>query len=184
MIRRPPRSTQSRSSAASDVYKRQRRDRALVGLAPWYFKRVRGLPCRLHLLGSGRHDALTELPQILTAQGESRSVLRAVLGEWSRAAAEWDWLELPIMAEQGWFEPEWLTGGVGERGLVQHKTTRAAVTLDLPVDVPALHRGLKRNLLESTHRARNRLNRSQSPWEAVSYTHLRAHETRHDLVCR
>src|SRR5428012_24241 len=28
MIRRPPRSTQSRSSAASDVYKRQRRDRA------------------------------------------------------------------------------------------------------------------------------------------------------------
>ena len=28
MIRRPPRSTQSRSSAASDVYKRQGRDRA------------------------------------------------------------------------------------------------------------------------------------------------------------
>src|SRR5450756_639708 len=30
MIRRPPRSTQSRSSAASDVYKRQRLDRALA----------------------------------------------------------------------------------------------------------------------------------------------------------
>ena len=29
MIRRPPRSTQSRSSAASDVYKRQDRDRAV-----------------------------------------------------------------------------------------------------------------------------------------------------------
>ena len=26
-----------------------------------------------------------------------------------------------------------------ERGLVQHKTTRAAVVLDLPSDVPALH---------------------------------------------
>src|SRR5665648_1224651 len=22
------------------------------------------------------------------------------------------------------------------------------------------------------------------PWQSVSYTHLRAHETRHDLVCR
>jgi CelD/BcsL family acetyltransferase involved in cellulose biosynthesis len=172
-----------------------RRDGALVGLAPWYFKRVRGLPCRLHLLGSGRHDALTELPQILTAQGESRSVLRAVMGEWSRAAAEWDWLELPIMSEQGWFEPEWLTGGVGERGLVLHKTTRAAVTLDLPVDVPALHRGLKRNLLESTHRARNRLNRSQSPWEVTVHegqdgiAHAlpvlaRLHATRADLAGR
>src|SRR5450756_2310833 len=32
MIRRPPRSTQSRSSAASDVYKRQTRDRAARGL--------------------------------------------------------------------------------------------------------------------------------------------------------
>src|SRR5450756_1282432 len=30
MIRRPPRSTQSRSSAASDVYKRQREDRLLA----------------------------------------------------------------------------------------------------------------------------------------------------------
>src|SRR5450756_3118439 len=30
MIRRPPRSTQSRSSAASDVYKRQHQDRGMV----------------------------------------------------------------------------------------------------------------------------------------------------------
>src|SRR5450756_3206211 len=32
MIRRPPRSTQSRSSAASDVYKRQRLLRAIAGV--------------------------------------------------------------------------------------------------------------------------------------------------------
>ena len=32
MIRRPPRSTQSRSSAASDVYKRQGAKRAVLGL--------------------------------------------------------------------------------------------------------------------------------------------------------
>src|SRR5665213_4187928 len=36
MIRRPPRSTQSRSSAASDVYKRQPLDRpALLAIWPW-----------------------------------------------------------------------------------------------------------------------------------------------------
>ncbi len=148
-----------------------RRNEALVGLAPWYVKRVRPLPCRLQLLGSGRHDALTELPQVLTAPGEARSVLRAVINEWSRGSDEWDWLELPILDEQGWFEPEWLTGAVGERGFVQHKTTRAAVVLDLPVDVLELHRKLKRNLLESTHRGRNRLNREGNPWVVT------AHET-------
>jgi len=137
---------------------------ALVGVAPWYVKRGPLLPRRLQLLGSGCHDALTELPQVLTAPGEARSVLRAVIGEWSQRPGDWGWLELPVMADQGWFEPEWLTGTVGEGGLVQHKTTRATVVLDLPPDVPTLHAGLKRNLLESTHRARNRLNRTGRPW--------------------
>lgn len=147
-----------------------RRDGRLVGLAPWYVKRVQPVARRLQLLGSGRHDALTELPQILTAPGEARSVLRAVMDEWSRAADEWDWLELPILDQQGWFEPEWLTGAVSARGLVQHKTTRAAVVLDLPTDVPALHRGLKRNLRESTHRARNRLDRASDPWAVTTHS--------------
>jgi CelD/BcsL family acetyltransferase involved in cellulose biosynthesis len=136
----------------------------LVGLAPWYFKSMYPLPRRLQLLGSGHHDALTELPQILTAPDEARSVLRAVMHEWSQATDEWDWLELPVLAEQGWFEPEWLIGTIGERGLVQHKTTRAAVVLDLPADLAELHRRLKRNLLESTHRARNRLDRTGLSW--------------------
>src|SRR5665648_983704 len=30
----------------------------------------------------------------------------------------------------------------------------------------------------------SRRSQLRSVWEAVSYTHLRAHETRHDLVCR
>jgi CelD/BcsL family acetyltransferase involved in cellulose biosynthesis len=140
------------------------RDGALIGLAPWYVKRDPLLPRRLQLLGSGRHDALTELPQVLTAPGEARSVLRAVMGEWSQRPGDWGWLELPVMADQGWFEPEWLTGMVGESGLVLHKITRATVVLDLPADVPALHAGLKRNLLESTHRARNRLDKAGQPW--------------------
>lgn len=149
---------------------------ALVGLAPWYVKRGRLLPRRLQLLGSGRHDALTELPQVLTAPGEARSVLRAVIGEWSQRPADWGWLELPVMADQGWFEPEWLAGAVGEPGLVLHKATRAAVVLDLPPDVPALHAGLKRNLLESTHRARNRLDKSGRRWG------ITAHEDPVDVV--
>src|SRR5450756_2257586 len=40
MIRRPPRSTQSRSSAASDVYKRQA---VVLALAEWLGKRNRSL---------------------------------------------------------------------------------------------------------------------------------------------
>jgi CelD/BcsL family acetyltransferase involved in cellulose biosynthesis len=43
------------------------------------------------------------------------------------------------------------------------------VVLDLPSDVPALHLALKRNLLESTHRARNRLDRSGKPWAITAY---------------
>ncbi len=152
------------------------RDGALIGLAPWYVKRDPLLPRRLQLLGSGRHDALTELPQVLTAPGEARSVLRAVIGEWSQRPGDWGWLELPVMADQGWFEPEWLTGTVRECGLVQHKATRATVVLDLPPDVPALHAGLKRNLLESTHRARNRLDKAGRPWA------ITAHEDPVDIV--
>ena len=145
------------------------RDRALVGVAPWYFKRRAPLPPRLQLLGSGRHDALTELPQVLTTLGEARSVLRAVIGEWARQAGDWAWLELPLTVDQGWLEPEWLVGTPVERGIVQHKTTRATVVLDLPSDVPALHLSLKRNLLESTHRARNRLDRSGKPWVITAH---------------
>jgi CelD/BcsL family acetyltransferase involved in cellulose biosynthesis len=152
------------------------RGSVLVGVAPWYVKRSSLLPPRLQLIGSGRHDALTELPQVLTAHGEARSVLRAVIGEWSRRPKEWGWLELPMTADQGWFEPEWLDGTAGGRGLVLHKTTRAAVILDLPSDVAGLDGRLKRNLLESTHRARNRLGKSGKPWA------ITAHENSGDIV--
>ncbi len=145
------------------------RDGVLIGVAPWYIKRMPPFSGRLQLLGAGRHDALTELPQILTAPAETRSVLRAVLGQWSLAPGEWDWLELPMLGEQGWFEPDWLTGALAGGGFVQHKTTRPAVVLALPEDVPALHRQLKRNLLESTHRARNRLDRTGRPWAITAH---------------
>jgi CelD/BcsL family acetyltransferase involved in cellulose biosynthesis len=146
------------------------RDGVLIGLAPWYTRRTGRLLGRVQLLGSGRHDSLTELPQVLTAPEEARSVLRAALQHWSQEPGEWDWLELPMLEEQGWFEPEWLTGAVGGRGFVQHKVTRPSVVFALPQDVPTLHRVLKRNLLESTHRARNRLDRTGRPWVITSHS--------------
>ena len=141
----------------------------LIGVAPWYVDRLGPLLCQLHLLGSGPRDTLTELPQILTAPDEVRSVLRAVLGHWSQVPDVWDWLELPMLGEQGWFEPEWLTGAVGDLSFVQHKLTRPSVVLNLPSNVSALHESMKRNLRESTHRSRNRLDRTRRPWAVTTH---------------
>ncbi len=140
------------------------RNETLIGMAPWYVRHVGPLSCQVYLLGAGGPDHLTELPQVLTAPGEARSVLRAVLQHWSEVPGTWDWLELPMLQEQGWFEPEWLTEAVGDRSFVQHKMTRPSVVLTLPPDVPALHQTMKRNLRESIHRARNRLDRAGRPW--------------------
>jgi CelD/BcsL family acetyltransferase involved in cellulose biosynthesis len=146
------------------------RDETLIGVAPWYVHRVGPLLRKVHLLGSGRHDALTELPQVLTAPGQVRSVLRAVLAHWSQVPGLWDWLELPMLEEQGWFEPEWLADGAfGDHGFVQHKVTRPSVVLTLPPSVSTLHESMKRNLLESTHRSRNRLDRAGCSWAVTTH---------------
>jgi CelD/BcsL family acetyltransferase involved in cellulose biosynthesis len=143
------------------------RGETLIGMAPWYVRHF-GPLSRVHMLGIGGHDHLTELPQILTAPGEARPVLRAALQHWSQVPDTWDWLELSMLEEQGWFEPEWLTD-VGDRCFVQHKLTRPSVVLALPSDVPTLHRTMKRNLRESTHRARNRLDRAGRPWAVTAH---------------
>jgi CelD/BcsL family acetyltransferase involved in cellulose biosynthesis len=145
------------------------RDGVLVGMAPWYIKHTWPSLDRVQLLGSGRHDALTELPQVLAAPSEARSVLRAVLEHWAQAPGAWDWLELPMLEEQGWFEPEWLIDAIGKGGFVQHKVTRPSVVLALPQEVSALRGMLKRNLLESIRRARNRLDRTGRPWAITAH---------------
>jgi CelD/BcsL family acetyltransferase involved in cellulose biosynthesis len=145
------------------------RSGTLIGVAPWYVRRAGPLLCHVNMLGLGGHDHLTELPQVLTAPGETRSVLRAALEHWSQVPATWDWLELPMLQDQGWFEPEWLTSTLGDRSFVQHKLTRAAVVLPLPPDVPTLHQAMKRNLRESIHRARNRLDRAGRPWAVTAH---------------
>jgi CelD/BcsL family acetyltransferase involved in cellulose biosynthesis len=146
-----------------------RRNDQLIGVAPWHTRRLAGVARSLQLMGSGRHDSLTELPQVLTAMGESRSVLRAVVGFWSKRVRAWDWIEIPLLAEQGWFEPEWLSEA-GSGGIIQQKTTRPAVVLALPGHGAQLTNVFKRNLVESIHRGRNRLNRTGKAWEITSHT--------------
>lgn len=141
-----------------------RRNGELIGLAPWYLKRTGGLLRRLQLLGGGQHAMLTELPQILNLPGESRSVLRAAVTELFQSSYRWDFFELPLMDDQGWFEPEWLGVEAGRSGLVQHIVTRASNILPLPTDKADLEKALKRNLLESLHRSRNRLKREANSW--------------------
>lgn len=140
-----------------------RREEQLVGVAACHVQRVMGLARAVRLWGSGHHDALTELPQVLNAEGEHRSVLRAVTAFWCKQAEKWDWLELPLQHEQGWFEPEWLCD-LGGPGIIEHKITRPSVVLSLPVGLEDLHGTLKRNLQESLRRGRNRLSKSGRQW--------------------
>src|SRR5450756_2739819 len=76
MIRRPPRSTQSRSSAASDVYKRQPFKFRSVALRvehrPDREPAFNELPCEAasqHPLGSSDQDCQLVPPSILLADG-------------------------------------------------------------------------------------------------------------------
>src|SRR5665648_1297965 len=116
MLRRPPRSTLSSSSAASDVYKRQDQQEPIAG----------------HLVVEGERgradglDARPHLEQVVQARGTQ--VLEARLD---------DLLEVSASVES-----------IGPASFAfDYAVTRDGL---LP----------------------------------VSYTHLRAHETRHDLVCR
>ena len=146
-----------------------RRDGRLLGLAPFYLRTVGRLARTAQLAGTARLGTLTELPQVLVAPGQTRPVLRAVVEHWLAAPDPWDWLELPLAAQQGWFEPQWLGEGRAVRGLVQHKTTRAAVVLALPEPGAGLRSVLKRNVWESVKRGRNRLTGSGRGWEITAH---------------
>src|SRR5680860_1928929 len=75
MIRRPPRSTQSRSSAASDVYKRQYQDRLeAAGATTW----ARACPLFVPLVEEGLQDS--DIARLVVAHYLSdRPALAAVI---------------------------------------------------------------------------------------------------------
>jgi CelD/BcsL family acetyltransferase involved in cellulose biosynthesis len=135
-------------------------DGNLVGVAPFYYSRARALglgPTRLHLLGAGRRDDLTELTEPLLMPQRKRAILKTIVGEVC-STADWDWLELELAADQGWLETQWLPmRGMHPRFVVLPKGTAASVVLALRGDGNAV--SLKRNLRRNMRHRHNSLRR-------------------------
>eukprot|EP00657_Telonema_sp_P-1_P012978 TRINITY_DN990_c0_g1_i9.p1 TRINITY_DN990_c0_g1~~TRINITY_DN990_c0_g1_i9.p1 ORF type:complete len:193 (-),score=81.55 TRINITY_DN990_c0_g1_i9:107-685(-) len=183
MIRRPPRSTQSRSSAASDVYKRQLLSQLIEGQA----------------LATVLHDTATG------ALGEAESTHAEALGGIEHADVIGDGsdhdghLVLLASGELGQL-------GKGERGTVHlaheqtlehnlveggvHAASHEAIELHQQANVRVLAHGSGTPALVNTpsgFHVDSHGCSSEIPVlcvDTVSYTHLRAHETVLDLVCR
>ena len=142
----------------------------LVGVAPFH-RRCVGLGggpsvTFLQPLGAGRRPCLTELPALLTHPACRRSVLRETFRHLEAIDSTWDWTEVTLAPEQGWFEPEWLPKGDGPRSasVAIHKATRPCVVMALAESWDATMAGLKRNVRESIRRGANRLTRDGHSW--------------------
>src|SRR5665648_88464 len=157
MIRRPPRSTLSSSSAASDVYKRQVRS---LGFGHEFGDF--GLQLRLDLarMFIGKRNVSAGVSVDLRAvDPQSAQLQHAHLTRQKQHLNEqpFDLLEESL--------PECRDGVVVGMIVSRNKTKR--------------HRVISRPLQLAARKYPRRI--AINP---VSYTHLRAHETRHDLVCR
>src|SRR5450756_1955886 len=171
MIRRPPRSTQSRSSAASDVYKRQPPPsrggrKGGIGRAPDHS----GEPWRptagsaAALAPSFRFDTTgATLPSVPRRSGDP--------GPDETRTAVW-----PNPRDEGALGPPAKGDGRGRGGWIVGSPPFGAAphALGLRHGVPSAGNGT----------CPPRRGRRAGRVAPVSYTHLRAHETRHDLVCR
>src|SRR5450756_668922 len=170
MIRRPPRSTQSRSSAASDVYKRQTVDnREEADQVPCEsFRRVIVERHRYtvfpdsffkHLAGCAHlvHKAVNE-PDALE-RGKNGHEQVAERRAWLKAHRHLEKRQVALSCD------------LRELSTTHHRHDRGA----------SLKRPL--NAIEGLLRVA-RVADGEYQGIPVSYTHLRAHETRHDLVCR
>jgi CelD/BcsL family acetyltransferase involved in cellulose biosynthesis len=138
---------------------------ALVGVAPFYRRsfRVGGpLVHSLQAMGSVEHVMLFERPHILAFPGMRRRVLRSVMDALV-GARPWDWIDVSLQSDQGWFEPQWVEDPASSRYVVP-KGARPSVGIDLPSSAEELERTRKRNLRESLRRARNRLRKTGLDW--------------------
>ena len=157
MIRRPPRSTLDRSSAASDVYKRQHLDATTV------------LNRKISELGIyPAVDPLDSTSRILTPQvvgAEHYNTAQRVKSILQRYKELQDIIAILGMDELS-----------DDDKLVVSRARRVQRFLSQPFNVAEQFTGLKGVIvpIEETIKGFN----------TVSYTHLRAHETVLDLVCR
>ena len=77
----------------------------------------------------------------------------------------WDWLEVTLAPDQGWFEPQWLPTAISrEASVVIHKGSRPCVIVPLAESWAQTARTLKRNVRESIRRGTNRLARDDHSW--------------------
>src|SRR5450756_1769773 len=158
MIRRPPRSTQSRSSAASDVYKRQNQTDMMIGISPAESSDIRFRRLgQLHFIPIAAKDYIRKhglptcnnLEQHVFLQSEYYLARTGLWDGWQQAVARG---RIAHYCDNSFAYGMLVKAGQGIGML-------GSYTLAEPCFVP----------LEI---------------DPVSYTHLRAHETRHDLVCR
>lgn len=137
----------------------------LVGVAALYEQAVgpRRFPVgrRLVPVGYGTPTPL-ELPQVLSAPGQARSVHQAVV-RYAREAGT-DWAELSLARDEAWFEPAWVEDTTAEAPFSAHRGARACVVLPLQDTWEATRAAFKRNLKESLRRGRNRLTKSGREW--------------------
>jgi CelD/BcsL family acetyltransferase involved in cellulose biosynthesis len=137
----------------------------LVGLAPlrrhtvgWS---VGPSVTRLLPVGSGARNEFNELPGILVAPGRTRSVLREVIGALSDHRQDWDWVDLSLGCDHGWFEPEWLDSkGLRPLGTYLHKATKPCVIMPLGSSWPDTASHLKRHIRRSVHRGSSLMQRT------------------------
>jgi hypothetical protein len=82
----------------------------LIGFAPMYRRTLLGRRSpgtSLQPLGTGRRQGLTEVVQLLSLPARTPEVSRAV-GRHLEGSEEWNWLQLSLSPDQGWFVPQWL----------------------------------------------------------------------------
>ena len=142
----------------------------LIAVAPLFHRRITLGPgfsvTVIQLMGTGPKASITELSQVLIQRGMERWAMRLIVRHLGEHAEEWDWIELVLPPEQGWFEPQWLPDtGPGAGSFVLHKATRPCVVLPLPESWEALRSGMKRNIKESLRHGVNSLKRAGHSWE-------------------
>src|SRR5450756_1258272 len=185
MIRRPPRSTQSRSSAASDVYKRQD-----LGFTAYIYGWGAGIFFFAYFLFEVPSNLILEragarlwIARIMITWGIVSGLTAFVTGPTSflvirflLGAAEAGFFPGMILYFTYWFPSAYRGRVISTLFIAQPVANAVGSIVSAAILGMDGMLGLKGwqwiFIIEAL------------PAISVSYTHLRAHETRHDLVCR